>query len=169
MGRIYLIGLPGVGKTTLGQKIADFMNLPFVDIDCMLHEEAGMSVADIFSTYGEPHFRDLESQMLAAIAAKPFDAVIATGGGIILREENRSCLRQSGTVVYLDRSPESIIKDIHVEERPLLAKNPMRLFELSKERSALYSECCHISVSLPLGVEESLEHLQEVFSHLEAQ
>ena len=169
MGRIYLIGLPGVGKTTLGQKIADFMNVPFVDIDCMLHEEAGMSVADIFSTYGEPHFRDLESQMLAAIAAKPFDAVIATGGGIILREENRSCLRQSGTVVYRDRSPESIIKDIHVEERPLLAKNPMRLFELSKERSALYSECCHISVSLPLGVEESLEHLQEVFSHLEAQ
>ena len=167
MGRIYLIGLPGVGKTTLGQRIADFLGLSFIDLDCLLHEEVGMSVSDIFATYGEPHFRDMESQMLATIAKKPCDAIIATGGGIILREENRSCLRESGTVVYLNRSPESILKNIDVEGRPLLAKNPMRLFELSKERGAIYSECCHISVPLPCSVDESLKQLQEVLSDLE--
>lgn len=169
MGRIYLIGLPGVGKTTLGKKVADSLGLDFIDIDCMLQEEFGMRVVEIFATYGEPYFRDMESRMLATVAKKPYDAIIATGGGIVLREENRSRLRESGTVIYLDRSPESILRDIDVEGRPLLAKNPQRLFELSRERGAIYAQCCHIAVPLPRGVEESIRHLQEVLSDPEAQ
>lgn len=161
LGRVYLIGLPGVGKTTLGKLLAQLLDRRFLDLDHLLQSSLGMTVSDIFSRHGEPYFREQEALMLEMISDHDpeREAVIATGGGIILRADNRHCMRASGTVVYLDRSPGAILESIDVTHRPLMRHNPMRLWELNEERAPIYAECCHIRIPLEGNPIESLQQL----------
>ena len=161
-GRIYLIGLPGAGKTTLGEKLAKRLGRPFLDLDHVLQSRVEMTIPEFFSRYGEPYFRDQESLLLDAITKSSDNAVIATGGGIILRPENRQRLRESGVVVYLDRSPAAILEDMDVENRPMMRKNPMRLWELNEQRAPIYTECCHVRVCLQGSPNDSLKQLEGV-------
>ena len=137
MKNIVLIGLPGSGKTVLGQSVAGKMGLKFIDTDEQIEKAAGMPITQIFEIYGEAAFRDRETQA-AHRAAEQRGAVIATGGGMVLREENIKILRKSGRIVFLDRPPEKIAEDIISETRPLLAKDTNRIFALAKERRDLY-------------------------------
>lgn len=102
--RIFLIGYRGSGKTTVGRALADGLGWAFVDADVLLEARAGKSIARIFADDGEPAFRDLESQTLAELAAQQ-QHVIATGGGIVLRPQNRELLK-TGFVAWLQISPE---------------------------------------------------------------
>jgi len=120
MGHIWLIGLMGSGKNAVGAVLAERLGRPFYDIDARVEDGYGRSVSDIFFIEGEDAFRSLESEALAVIATEP-DGVVATGGGSILAEDNVEAMRDGGTVVLLDVTPETAAERItDTNSRPLL-------------------------------------------------
>ena len=120
-GNIFLVGMMGAGKTTLGKALAQRLRREFVDTDRVLVERTGVPVATIFEIEGEEGFRRREALALAELAQRS-DCVIATGGGIVLAPENRQAMRASGTVVYLRARLESLWERTrHDTSRPLLA------------------------------------------------
>jgi shikimate kinase len=145
---IYLVGMMGAGKTTLGRALAQRLGREFVDCDRVLVERTGVAVATIFEIEGEEGFRRRESAVLAEMAKR--DAcVIATGGGIVLDPSNRRMLRESGTVVYLRARAESLWERTrHDSSRPLLTTpDPRaRIAELLEAREPLYKECAHLVI-----------------------
>ena len=102
---VYLVGMPGSGKSSVGRALAPLLSLPFVDLDEEVEQQAGRSVAEIFERGGEGTFRLAESRALAAVAAGG-RAVVACGGGIVLDPSNRALLTSSGVVVYLEAGLE---------------------------------------------------------------
>ena len=140
--------MPGSGKTTVGRQLARRLGLPFFDSDHLIEERLGCSIREFFAREGEAAFRDLEQQVLAELAQGP-SGVIATGGGAVLREANRSCLRAAGHVVYLRSSPEELYRRLKRDTtRPLLqVADPLaRLRELYDQRDPLYGEAAHFQV-----------------------
>ena len=120
-GRIYLIGFMGAGKSTVAQLLADLLGYQAVDLDDEVERATGETVRHIFETRGEQAFRDLESERLGFVS-KADRVVVACGGGVILRDENRAILSSTGTVVYLKVSADEAIGRIgDVASRPLLA------------------------------------------------
>ena len=105
--RIALVGMRGSGKTSLAKCIFQKWNLPLLDADSILESRLNMSIREMFETQGEAWFRDREVECLAEIT-KGDSWVLATGGGVILREENRVCLNKRGDVVWLDATPETL-------------------------------------------------------------
>ena len=129
---ITLVGMPGVGKTVIGSEIAKLTGRKFVDIDKEVETIAGMSVSRIFNEYSEEYFRDLETQVLKKYA-KETSLVIATGGGSVLKEENRDAIRANSFVVELKRPFDLLEKS----ERPLSIK-ATSMEDLYKERKSAY-------------------------------
>lgn len=119
-GGLSLVGLRGTGKSTVGRVIAERLSLPFIDADAALEARAGRPVAEIFAE-GEPAFRDLESAVLKGITAGP-PAVLATGGGAVLRPDNRQALRAFGKVVWLAARPETLADRLHNDPSGLAAR-----------------------------------------------
>ncbi len=144
--RCALVGMPGAGKSTVGRQLAQRMGVPFVDLDHHLEKQLGCSIRQFFEVEGEERFRTLESEALADIAQRPGGMVLSTGGGAVLRPENRQVLRDFGNVLYLRASPEEIFKRIrHDKTRPLLqvAQPLERLRELYAQRDPLYRQTAH--------------------------
>ena len=102
MQNIVLVGMPGCGKSSIGTLLAEKLDRPFLDADAEIEKAAGMPIPEFFKLYGEAAFRELESRVLAELG-KRSGAVIATGGGAVLREENYAALHQNGTIVWLTR------------------------------------------------------------------
>lgn len=151
-GSIFLVGMMGAGKTTVGKALAARLRLRFVDTDRVLVERTGVPVATIFEIEGEEGFRRRESAVLQELAAEE-RSVIATGGGAVLREENRRTMRAAGTVVYLRARVEHLWERLRQDtSRPLLATaDPRaRLETLLAEREPLYRECAHLIVDTGL-------------------
>jgi shikimate kinase len=145
---VSLVGMPGSGKTTVGRQLARRLRLPFFDSDHVIEQRLGCSIREYFAQAGEAAFRDLEQQVLAELA-QGADAVIATGGGAVLREANRRCLRAGGQVVYLRSSPEELFRRLrHDTQRPLLqvADPQAKLRSLYAERDPLYREAAHFAI-----------------------
>ena len=112
---IVLIGYRGSGKTTIGRKLADRLWQDLVDTDDLVVKRAGMSIKDLFEKHGEPHFRDLEAQVVAEAMKVP-DAVISLGGGAVLRPENQAAIKASGhKVIYLRTDPETLHQRIQAD------------------------------------------------------
>ena len=118
-----LIGARGTGKTSVGRIVADRLGLPFADADAELERRAGRSIAAIFAAEGEPAFRDLEEQVLGELTARD-GLVLATGGGVVLREANRRALRRFGLVVWLWAEPDVLAERLRrdVGGRPALTE-----------------------------------------------
>ena len=147
MRNLIFVGLPGSGKSTVGRLCAKALNLPFVDADKFLEQREGRSVADIFASSGEGYFRDLESRVLAELCRRE-GMVLATGGGAVLRRENRRLLRDGGLVIFLDRSPWAIRRTLRRQGRPLLTDDGA-IFRLARQRRDLYRATAHHSVNKP--------------------
>jgi shikimate kinase len=156
---IALVGLSGVGKSTIARALAAHLGWPTYDTDAMLVAATGRPVTVLFAEEGEAAFRDREAAALAAALAHNKPAVIATGGGIVLREANRQLLRERTAVIWLDSPDEEIIARLKAsaEERPLLADDPAgRIAAMRLARQPLYASLAtlHISTS-----KRSIEHL----------
>lgn len=140
--------MPGGGKSTVGRHLARHLHLPFVDSDHEIEARLGGSIRDYFQTHGEPAFRDVEQEVIDALT-QPGERVLATGGGVVLREANRRALHERTTVVYLRSSPEELFRRLrHDTHRPLLqVRDPLkRLRELYRERDPLYRRTAHFVI-----------------------
>ena len=147
-GNIFLVGMMGAGKTTIGRALAERMGLAFADTDRVLVERTGVPVTTIFDIEGEEGFRRRESAVLAELAAGD-DRVIATGGGAVLAAANRELMRSSGTVVYLRARLDSLWQRMRNDTtRPLLATPDPRatIARLLEARDPLYREAAHVVV-----------------------
>lgn len=145
---ISLIGLPGGGKSTIGRHLARRLGVPFTDTDAVIEQRLGCSIRACFEQEGEDRFRDLESAVLAEIIGSTH-GVLATGGGIVLREANRDLLHSKTVCVFLRSTPEELFRRLrHDLKRPLLqVADPLaRLRELQRQREPLYGQAAHFVV-----------------------
>ena len=137
---IFLVGFMGAGKTAVGKVLAVKTGYEYRDADKLAETEAGMTVTEIFAARGEEGFRELESEILAALAEGERQ-VVSTGGGSVTRPANFDAMRNGGVIVYLKASPETIYERVrHSKTRPLLqVENPFeRIKELLSARAHLY-------------------------------
>lgn len=138
---IFLIGPMGVGKTTIGKKLAKRLDKTFIDSDREIERRTGATINLIFDVEGEAGFRARESRALEELSTRS-DIVLATGGGIILAGENRTLLQERGIVIYLAGSPELLLKrTAYDNSRPLLAHGDrlVTIKSLLAERQPIYS------------------------------
>lgn len=135
---LVLIGMPGCGKSTFGQVLAKELKRDFYDADQVLEEREKMSIKDFFKI-GEDAFREAETRTIAYLSELA-GVVIATGGGVVTRQENIELLRKKGVLLFIDRRPENIIRCIHDDHRPLLADDKLKIFRLYEQRRDLYKQ-----------------------------
>jgi len=167
-GNLFLVGMMGSGKTTLGRALALRLELPFADTDRMLVERTGVPVTTIFEIEGEEGFRRRESAVLAELATGE-DRVVATGGGAVLSAANREVMRSGGTVIYLRARLDHLWERTrHDTSRPLLATPDPRatLAAILEARDPLYREVAHIVVDT--GTQSATTLVSRVVAALKA-
>ena len=148
-GNIFLIGMPGAGKTTVGKALAKQLSLRFVDADKELVAKMGVSIATIFEIEGEAGFRVREAELVTQLVRER-GITLATGGGVILDPTNRALLRENGAVVYLQAGLAELRERTRRDtKRPLLQGDDPEavLSALLKMREPLYNEVAHIVVN----------------------
>ncbi len=162
--RVFLVGPMGAGKTTIGRQLAQILHLEFLDSDQAIEERAGANIPWIFDVEGEAGFRDREARMIDELTQRD-GLVLATGGGAILRPENRRALAERGSVVYLYASiRQQVERTAKDRNRPLLqVPDPEgRLRELMAERDPLYREIAdHIAETDGLSARSVAQQLAE--------
>lgn len=145
---IVLVGPMGAGKSTIGKLLAGILRLPFADSDRVIEERTGADIPWIFDVEGEDGFRQRETAVLRDLLAEG-PMVLATGGGIVIREENRELLKGDSTVVYLTASVDQLVERTHKDKkRPLLqVANPeAKIRELIAQRHPLYQEVADLVI-----------------------
>lgn len=145
---IHLVGMPGAGKSTVGKALARALALTFVDADQELIAHTGVPIATIFEVEGEAGFRDRETQILGELCQRQ-GMLLATGGGVVLREENRRLLKTSGAVIFLNASLDHLWQRTRNDSRrPLLQTDRPRdaLRSLLDVRTPLYREVADLVV-----------------------
>ncbi len=153
---LYLIGMQGCGKSSLGKRTAKETGVPFADTDALVAGSAGGTVNDFFERYGEEAFRRAETRMLAELTrAKPM--IISTGGGSVMSRENRLIMRSWGTIVLIDRPLEDILGDIKLDRRPDLRPGGLEEVErIYRERIPIYRELADITLRNDQGYHMAL-------------
>jgi shikimate kinase len=178
---LVLVGLMGVGKTTVGERCAAALDRPFVDTDDLVEATAHLSVPEIFDTLGEPAFRALERTAVADASASPSPLVIACGGGAVLDAESRTRLRSTGVVLWL-QAPPAVLNDrvarageaadtSGARERPLLRSGAVSTLErLALVRAPAYEAAAHAVIDTTgRTVDEVAAAALEVFRALDVE
>ena len=143
---IVLVGMMGVGKSSVGRKLAQVLGMPFVDADEAIEQAAKMTISEIFAAYGEPYFRDGERRVIARLieqASGGRPRVIATGGGAFVNPETRRLILDQAIAVWLDSDVDTLLERVgRKNNRPLLQQgNPREILtRLRNERSPCYAE-----------------------------
>lgn len=148
VNRIFLVGLMGAGKTTVGKLLAKQLGKTFYDSDHVIEERTGVKISTIFELEGEEGFRKREMAVIEELAHLD-DVILATGGGTVLSQQNRTVLRNSGHVVYLRAKVHDLwLRMRHDKHRPLLQNVDIRekLEQLYQERHPLYTEVASIVI-----------------------
>lgn len=156
-GNIFLIGMMGSGKSTVGKLLAEKMQMIFIDLDKIIETNAKKTVRELFEQEGESHFRKLESETLVNV--KKENSVIACGGGIILEKLNRNQLQSSGKVVYLQVSISKLIKRLQsLNDRPLLEGKQIEkeLNRIWDKRKELYEGVAQITIQVDKQTPEQI-------------
>jgi shikimate kinase len=140
---IVLVGMMGAGKSSIGRRLAQRLGIPFVDADAKIEEaHAGVTIAEIFATYGEPYFRSGEARVIARLLDEG-PQVLATGGGAYMNENTRASIRQKGISVWLKADFEVLMRRVKRRsgDRPMLQGDPAeRVRHLIEERYPVYTE-----------------------------
>lgn len=151
--RIYLVGYRGTGKSTVGQLLAQRLQYQFLDADSHIEKVTGRTIADLFAEEGEEGFRERESQILQQLSQLP-QAVIGTGGGVVLRPSNRELIQRTGYVIWLQASPQVIwdrlcLDPLTTQRRPHLTTQGgyHEILHLVRVREPLYREVSDLSLS----------------------
>lgn len=148
-GNLYLIGFMGVGKSYVGRTLSELLSLPLLDSDREIEKEEGMTIPEIFESRGEEAFRDMETVLLERLK-KASPVILSCGGGMVLREENRRLMKESGKTICLTASPETIYERVRFStNRPLLKgrMNPEAIGELMEERRERYERAADFTLS----------------------
>lgn len=145
MKNVYLIGMMGSGKTTVGELAAEQLGMRLVDLDAAIVSDAQRTIPEIFAERGEAYFRELESNVLHDLHRHE-DLIVSTGGGTPLQERNRHLMEHSGTIIYLERDVDRIIETIDAETRPLLKANPENVRRIYAERRQAYEDAADYTV-----------------------
>lgn len=168
---IVLIGFMGTGKTTIGKALAQRLNRTFVDTDLCIEEKSKLNIAEIFALYGEKGFRQMEERIIIQVS-KQQEAVISTGGGIVLNEDNISRLREKGKLYLLNGNIETIISNLKTStsNRPLLNNEDltMKVEELLSFRRGLYHSSADIIVDInKKSITSIVDEILELHRNLE--
>ena len=150
---IVLMGMPGSGKSTVGFELARKLNRPFIDTDEVIIEREGMHTSKIIEQKGEPYFRDKETEVVNEVS-KLQGYIIATGGGVVLRDENMKALKQNGFIIFLDRN----IKNLSKDGRPL-SQGEDALQKMYKERIGLYTKYSDAVADSNVPVQEVADNI----------
>ena len=140
---IVLIGMPGSGKSTVGRILSERLGRMFLDTDAEIEKQEGTAIADIFRTFGEPAFRDMESLVIRSLSGAG-GRILSTGGGAVLREANTDWLRANGILVFLDRSPDCLRPS---GKRPL-ADTEDKILKLYRDRLPIYKAAADLTVTV---------------------
>ena len=160
---IYLVGFMGSGKSTVGRRLAERLELPFVDLDDDIEAAAGRTIASIFSEDGEQAFRDAEHAALAARVGSSESFVLALGGGAFTFERNREVMRGAGTSVWLDCPFEVALRRVAGFEHRPLAKDPVQFRALFEKRAADYAQA---DVRIPVVSDDAGEAVAKIVEAL---
>ena len=150
LNNIFIVGLMGSGKTSIGKLLAKRTGRLFIDTDSEIIKESGMTITEIFNKFGENYFRDLEYKVLSK-AKLIENHVISTGGGIILKLENIKIMKNSGTIIFLDIDVETQLSRVrNKKNRPLLNSNNMveNLVNIKKDRDYIYKNISDYIISI---------------------
>lgn len=163
---VFLIGMPGCGKSSLGRKVGNMLHVPYVDMDQRISDAVGCSISDIFERYGEQAFRNAETNTLIQLTREA-PSLISTGGGTVLRENNRAIMRNHGVIVLIDRPLEEIMGDIKLDRRPLLAQKGLSEVErLYHERIDIYRSVADFVMDNGNGYHAGLRGLEMIMRHM---
>ena len=145
---ISLIGMTGVGKTTVGKALAERAGFDFLDLDVIITEKTKKNPSEIFALYGEETFRKIETEELENIFLNRYNKniILSCGGGIVLKELNRDLLKKNSFVVWLLRPVSEIIKNGEVLNRPPINGDVNNYIETFKKRENLYNETCDLKI-----------------------
>ena len=146
MKNIVLIGISGSGKTSMGRRLAKRLSREFIDLDSLIQQREGLSIPRIFEERGEEGFRLAETEAIRAVSDSR-NAVIACGGGVIIKEINMQLLSQNGIIVFMSRPVKDILERVNLNARPLLRESPEKLYELYRQRLPLYKKYADFAVS----------------------
>lgn len=155
---LVLIGMPGCGKSSLGQLLSEKMERPLIDCDAEIVARAGMSIPEIFEKYGETHFRDLESQVIQDVCCGSA-RIIATGGGAILRPENIRAMQQNGRICFIRRDVQLLPRD----GRPLSSASEDAISRLWTQRKDKYHAAADFIINNDMSLEQIAQRIQEGF------
>ena len=142
MKNIILTGFMGTGKTAVGRELSRLLDMKLIDVDTEIEKSEKITINEIFKQFGEPRFREIETEMIRKLSESK-NAIISTGGGAVLKQENMDILRKNGVIVCLTASPETIFKRTSTNnDRPLLqVENPLeRINELLNFRKPFYQK-----------------------------
>lgn len=157
MENIYLVGMPGCGKSRLGKEVAQKLGLEYVDTDEATIKEAGVqSMNELFGKHGVARFRQMEKQVLKELSGKT-DLLVSTGGGVVLDPENRSTMINTGRVVFVDVNLTTLRSRIDVNDRPLVVNMDQALENLYFHRLDIYKNSATDIFDNNGELEESIE------------
>jgi shikimate kinase len=166
--KLIIIGPMASGKSVVGKKLSKRMGLNFFDTDEQIEQKAGVTISWIFDVEGEEKFRDRESEILSTVI-KEDNCIISTGGGIVLREENRALLKK-GTGIYLKTSIQSQLeRTMNDKDRPLLQNIDNKeeaLREIAKLRNPIYESCCEITIEETNSPNDAVDKIVEKLKNM---
>lgn len=151
MSKIILIGFMGCGKSTVGKRLSYAFRKPFLDTDRIIEKKVNMTISELFEKKGEEYFRDMETACIKELIKESGEYIIAVGGGLVLRGENRRLLKELGHVIYLRALPDTIYERLKKDRtRPLLqGDNPKeKIRTMMLERATVYEEAAQLIVDV---------------------
>lgn len=158
---IVLIGMPGSGKSTVGELLARQLNVNFLDLDAFIEKIEGMTIKDMFAK-GEDFFRIAESKCLKEAINLKGRKIIAAGGGIVKREENYSILKNKSIIIFINRPVDKIAGDVDIKSRPLLADGVQKLYALYNERFPIYKKWCDYEIDNRVSPEAAVQGIIDI-------
>ncbi|MDU7243479.1 shikimate kinase [Clostridium sp.] len=157
---ILLIGMPGCGKSTIGEELANKINYDFCDMDKYIEEISNSTVKELFNI-SEEYFRDYETLACKELSNKS-KIIISSGGGVIKRKKNIDFFKDRGIIIFIDRPIEDILKDVDTSSRPLLSDGKSKLYNLYSERYNLYNNYCEIKIVNDTTIEETIDKIIKI-------